>query len=399
VLRPYRDVLEVRGARGFVAAGLVARLPISMLGIGIVFLVEGASGSYGLAGAVAATFGVVQAAASPLVAGAVDRYGQARVMLPAIGVHVVGLLLLVASRVLHAPRWTTFAAAAVAGGTIGSIGALVRARWSYVLAGSTRRAALLHTAFSLESVLDEVVFITGPILVTALAVGVTPVAGILTAAVAVAIGGTALMLQRSTEPAPSRARPVQGTGVLRNRGMIVLVAAFVCVGVIFGAVDVATVAFTADRGVPGAAGWVLASFAFGSLLAGVGYGAVHWRSPAGRRFVLGVVLLAIGVAPVMLVQQVVLLAVVVFVAGFAISPMLISGNALVQELVVPTRLTEGLAWIATSIGLGVAAGSAMTGATVDAIGAHRAFVVPVAAGLLAALVVLVFARWLRPSVP
>jgi hypothetical protein len=234
-----------------VAAGLLARLPISMLGIGIVFLVEGATGSYGLAGAVAATFGVVQAAASPLLAGAVDRYGQARVMLPAIGVHVIGLLLLLASSVLHAPRWTTFAAAAVAGGTIGSIGALVRARWSYVLAGSTRRGALLHTAFSLESVLDEVVFITGPILVTALAVGVTPVAGIVTAAAAVAIGGTALMLQRSTEPAPSHARPVQGTGVLRSRGMIVLVVAFVCVGGIFGAVDVATVAFTAARGVPG----------------------------------------------------------------------------------------------------------------------------------------------------
>jgi predicted MFS family arabinose efflux permease len=100
----------------------------------------------------------------------------------------------------------------------------------------------------------------------------------------------------------------------------------------------------------------------------------------------------------MLVQQVALLAVVVFVAGFAISPMLISGNALVQELVAPTRLTEGLAWIATSIGLGVAAGSALTGAAVDALGAHRAFTVPVVAGLLAAVVVLVFARWLRPVV-
>jgi predicted MFS family arabinose efflux permease len=90
-----------------------------------------------------------------------------------------------------------------------------------------------------------------------------------------------------------------------------------------------------------------------------------------------------------------LLAVVVFSAGFAISPMLISGNARVQERVVPTRLTEGLAWLATPIGLGVAAGSAAAGAAVDAIGAHRAFVVPVVSGLLAATVVLVFARWLR----
>lgn len=137
---------------------------------------------------------------------------------------------------------------------------------------------------------------------------------------------------------------------------------------------------------------MLASFALGSLLAGVGYGAVSWRSPAGRRFVAGVLFLAVGVVPVMLVQQVPLLAVVVFVAGFAISPMIISGNALVAELVAPSRLTEGLAWVSTAIGVGVASGSAVSGAVVDAAGAHRAFVVPVAAGALAAVVALAGAR-------
>ena len=392
MLSPYRDVLSVPGARVFASSGLLARLPISMLGIGIVLLVEAATGSYGRAGAVAATFGVVQAVATPVVARAVDRFGQARVMRPAIAVHVVGLVLMVVAAQTAAPLVAFFAAAAVMGATIGSLGSLVRARWSYALAGDPREAARMHTAYSLESVLDEVVFIAGPLLVTLLAIRVSPSAAVLAAALAVGAGGTVLLAHRSSEPPVTGGRATAGTAVLAAPGMVVLALAFVCVGGIFGAVEVVTIAFTDERGSPGAAGWVLASFALGSLLAGVAYGSVSWRWPAGRRFVLGVVMLAVGVVPVMLVEEVVLLAVVVFVAGFTISPMLISGNALVPELVAPGRLTEGLAWVSTAIGVGVSAGSAVSGVLVDAVGAHRAFVVPVAAGALAAVVALAGSR-------
>lgn len=401
MLSPYRDVLSVPGARVFALSGLLARLPIAMLGIGIVLLVEAATGSYGVAGAVAAVFGVVQAVATPVVARAVDRFGQARVMRPAIAVHVAGLLLMVAAAQTGSPLWAFFATAVLTGATIGSIGALVRARWSYALAGDPRAAARLHTAYSLESVLDEVVFIAGPLLITLLAIQVSPSAGLLAAAVAVAVGGAVLLAHRSSEPPVAGGRAEAGTAVLSVPGVPVLVLAFVCVGGIFGSVEVLAIAFTDERGAPGAAGWVLAAFALGSLLAGVGYGAVHWQSPAGRRFVVGVLLLAVGVVPVMLVERVSLLVVVVFVAGFAISPMLISGNALVAELVAPSRLTEGLAWVSTALGVGVSAGSALSGALVDAVGAHRAFVVPVAAGALAAFVALLGSRRLAapPRVP
>lgn len=401
MLSPYRDVLSVPGARVFALSGLLARLPIAMLGIGIVLLVEAATGSYGVAGAVAAVFGVVQAVATPVVARAVDRFGQARVMRPAVAVHVVGLLLMVVAAQTGSPLWTFFATAVLMGATIGSIGALVRARWSYALAGDPRATARLHTAYSLESVLDEVVFIAGPLLITVLAIQVSPSAGLLAAALAVAVGGAVLFAHRSSEPPVAGGRAEVGTAVLRAPGVPVLVLAFVCVGGIFGSVEVLTIAFTDERGAPGAAGWVLAAFALGSLLAGVGYGAVQWQSSAGRRFVVGVLLLAVGVVPVMLVERVSLLVVVVFVAGFAISPMLISGNALVAELVAPSRLTEGLAWVSTALGVGVSAGSALSGALVDAVGAHRAFVVPVAAGALAAVVALLGSRRLTapPRVP
>jgi predicted MFS family arabinose efflux permease len=397
VLRPYRDVLSVPGAAFFASTGVIARLPISMLGIGIVLLVEEATGSYGIAGAVAATYGVAQSITTPLLARAVDRFGQARTMRPAIAAHVLALVLLVALAGLSAPVWTLFVAAAVSGATIGSLGSLVRARWSYALENDARRDARLHTAYSLESVLDEVVFIAGPLLVTVLAVRFSPTLGLLAAAVAVGGGGTALLAQRSTEPPVSGNRPSVGTGVLRAPGMVVLALTFVCVGGIFGSVEVVTVAFTDERGAPGAAGWVLAAFALGSLIAGIAYGAVHWRSATGPRFVLAVLLLAVGVAPVSLVDGIWMLTGVVFVAGFAISPMLISGNQLVQDLVAPSRLTEGLSWVATALGVGVSAGSALSGAVVDAADASTAYLVPAAAGLTATAVVLLGRRWLQQT--
>jgi MFS family permease len=396
VFRTYRDVLSLPGARGFSAAGALARLPLSMLGIGLVLLIQATTGSYATAGAVAGVFGVTSSLASPWVSRAVDRFGQARVMLPAIALHVIGLILVLVCAQLDSPQWTIFVAVVIAGASIGSIGALVRARWSFALAGHEREATLLHTAYSLESVIDEVVFVSGPLLVTILATRFAPAFGIIASALAVGLGGTALMLQRGTEPPPSGLAHQPGGGVLRAPGMVVLCLAMVCVGVIFGAMEVLAVAFADERHHLDRAGWVLAGFAFGSLLAGLAYGSVQWAWPAGRRFRLGVVLLAAGVVPILFVQNLPQLGGVVFVAGFAISPMLISGNALAKELVDPTRLTEGLTWMGSGIGIGVSIGAAISGAVVDATDAETGFTVPVSAGVLAAVLVLACSRWLRP---
>jgi MFS family permease len=394
-LTGYLEVLRLPGAASFSAAGVVARLPISMLGIGIVLLSVEATGSYAVAGWVAATYGVVQAVASPVVARAVDRAGQARVMRPAIGVHVLGLVLLIVCAQARAPRWTLFAAVAVTGATIGSLGSLVRARWSFLLSDHPRRPALVHRAYSLESVLDEVVFIVGPILVTLLATQVSPAAGLAAAACAVAVGGVWLLAQHRTEPPPSGGHAAHQRGGMNLPGLGVLVLAFACIGVVFGSVEVLTIAFTDEQGVPGRAGAVLAAFAFGSMLAGIAYGAVHWQSAPSRRFLAAVLLLAVGLSPALLASSVLSLAAVVLLAGVAISPMLISGNALVQELLPAGRLTEGLSWVSTGLGIGIAAGAAAAGVAVDRLGAAHGFAVPVAAGVVAALVVLSGQRHLR----
>lgn len=381
MLQPYRAVLAHPGALAFSSAGVLARLPMSMVGIAVVLAVSEVYGSYGLAGQITAVYVVVHSVCSPPLARLVDRHGQARIMRPAILVATAGMSALVVAIAVAAPPLWLHVAAAMTGASVGSIGALVRARWSHVLDD----AGELHAAYSLEAALDEVVFVVGPIVATLMATIVAPTAGLWIPAVALVVGGLLLLAQRSTEPPPARPGTTRGPSVLRSGGMIALIVVFVAVGAIFGATDVAVVAFAEEQGAKSAAGAVLAVFAAGSLLAGLGYGSRSWTAPLWRRFVIGVLALAAGVSLFFLVSSLPVLAAVMFVTGFAIAPTLINGNGLVTELVARPRLTEGLAWVGTALGVGVSVGASVGGAVVDHSGAHTGFLVVVASAATAVI--------------
>ena len=107
------------------------------------------------------------------------------------------------------------------------------------------------------------------------------------------------------------------------------------------------------------------------------------------------VALAVGVCFFFLVQSLVALAAVMFVAGFAIAPTLINGNGLVQDLVPRERLTEGLTWVGTSLGVGVSVGSSVAGAQIDIHGSHAGFLVVVISAGAAVLATLAALRTLR----
>lgn len=390
VIRPYREVLALPGAAAFSAAGFLARMPMSMISIGVVLLVQSRHGSYGLAGAVTATAGLSAALASPRVARLIDRYGQSRVLRPAVLISSLGLLGLVAAVLLGAPIWTFFLAAAVTGGAALPHGSLVRARWSALLGGGSR----LNTAYSLESVLDEIVFIVGPLAVTVLATRATPSAGLIAATALTLIGSFALAGQRTTEPVPTGAGQEQAATVLRVPGLVVIFATFLAVGGIFGSAEVTVIAFAGEHGSRADAGLVLAAFALGSMLAGLGYGAVQWRSRLQYRFLAAVALLAAGTVPMALAGSVPVLTAVMFLAGFAISPMVVAGYALVGVLAPTGRLTEALAWTTTGINIGYAGLVAVSGIAIDAYGASRAFLVTVACGVVSVGIALTGRRWL-----
>ena len=87
-----------------------------------------------------------------------------------------------------------------------------------------------------------------------------------------------------------------------------------------------------------------------------------------------------------------LLALAIFVSGVAISPTFITAFGLIERRVPAAMLTEGVTWVMTGIGIGMALGAFATGWVVDNFGAHNGFWVSVAAGTAALLTVLLGQR-------
>lgn len=390
-LRSYAEVLAVPGAARFSLTGLVARLPISMAGLGIVLLVEASSGSYGLAGSVSAAYMVANAVLAIVQGRLLDRFGQGPVLGVAGVVFGVATVLLVWSVEAGWPIGTAYVAAALAGGSLPQIGSAVRARWAHVL----DQPRQVQTAYALEAVLDEVVFILGPILVTVLATSVDPVLGLAVAAVAGSLGSLAFAAQGATAPPAHRHTDAAAAGPrppLPWRTVLPLTVVSAGLGVLFGAAEVTTVAFADEQGTPGYAGALLALWALGSLVAGVVTGAVTWRRGPAFRVRVGALAMTAAMAPLSLVGSVPLMGLVLLVGGAAIAPTLVATMSLVQASVPRARLTEGMAVIQTGLVAGVAPGAALSGLVVDRAGASPAYLVSLGAGALAALAALSLPR-------
>jgi MFS family permease len=389
----YRALFAAPGTKGFSAAGFVGRMPLSMMGIGVVTMISQLTGRYGLAGSLSATIALAAAAIGPQISRLVDRHGQRRVLRPATLVALTAAAGLLLAAHFRWPDWVLFVCA-VGIGSVPSLGAMIRARWAALYRGTPR----LHTAYSFESVVDEVCFIFGPIISIGLSTAWFPEAGPLLAACFLAVGVFWLTAQRATEPEPHPREQHGGGTALRSRGLQVLVATFVATGTIFGAVDVVTVAFAEEQGHKAAASVVLALYATGSCLAGVVFGLLRPAGAPARRWLLGICAMAVSMIPILLVGNLPFLAVALFVSGMAVAPTMITTMSLIEEHVPRAHLTEGMTWVSTGLAVGVALGSSVAGWVIDAAGAGAGYGVPAVSGAVAVAVgFLGYRRLSRPA--
>lgn len=381
MLGTYRDVLSRPGAALFSFTAMVSRFPLSMIGLGLVLVVSDRSGSYGQAGTVAAAYVLSAAAVGPTQGRLTDRLGQTPVLLTVGALYACGIALtLIAIDADWSTPWV-HVCAALAGASTPQTGSMVRARWTHVV----RDRAQLNTAFAIEAILDEVVFVVGPVLVTFLTIQVSDFAGLAVAAAAATLGSWALAAQRATAPPAS-----EHTSTTRDPlswsllGRVVF--ASVGLGVLFGSAEVIVVAFATEDGQRGAAGVVLAIWAAGSLLAGVAVGALPQARDPLKRWRTSLLALSLLFVPLIFVSGIVWLSVGMFLAGFMISPTLIASTSLVELHVAPSRLTEALTWATTGLMVGVAPGAAIAGWVVDNHDASTAFLVPLIAGIAGSIV-------------
>jgi MFS family permease len=381
VLSSYRRVFSHPGALAFSLTGMVARLPIAMMTLGIVLLVSAISGSYALAGGVSAAFTVGNALFAVPHGRLADLFGQHRVLyVDSLVFSLSSALMIVSIHDDWALPWP-HVLAALAGASMSQVGTMVRARWAALLSDDAER----HTAFAVEGVVDEVVFVTGPALVTFLSTLYAPETGLVVAVVCGVVGALALAAQRGTEPGPHPPSAEGTRAPMPWRMLLPLTLGAIALGSLFGAQEVATVATADDAGNRAASGLMLAAFAAGSLLSGVVAGAVHWqRSPLSRARV-GMWLLAAGALTIPLLSGLVLVSVALFVTGLALAPTLIAIFSVVEAGTPRSRLNEAMGFLQTGVGGGIAPGAWLAGVVADDVSGIAAFWVSGVSALLAAL--------------
>jgi MFS family permease len=202
-----------------------------------------------------------------------------------------------------------------------------------------------------------------------------------------AVGIAAFVLQRDTEPKLRDVGTQSHGSAIALRPVQIVTAALVFVGAIFATAEVSTVALTRELGQPDAASLVIGVYATGSFVVGLIVGALNLKAPLQRQLLAALSILLLTTLPLLLVGNVPALAGAIFLSGVAISPTFITAFGLIERRVPAAVLTEGVTWVMTGIGIGMALGAFLSGWVVDTLGPRSGFWVSVGAASLALLTI------------
>ncbi|WP_078629369.1 MFS transporter [Streptomyces sp. 142MFCol3.1] len=383
----YAAVLRIPYARRTFGAALLGRLSYGIVSLSVMLAVTRATGSYTVAGTVMALFGATSVFLSPARAALVDRHGPRAALLPMALLYAALLgTLAAASWRPGAPPVVLGAVAVAAGSCTPPLGPTMRAVWGELVGDRL----LLQRAYSLDGVAEEVLFVSGPLLVGALVQIAPPAAGIALSGLLVGAGTLAFV----ASPAVRGVRPSgvrePGRGVARPSAARALVRPVVVaagVGLSLGAVDLLVLAFAGERHHgDDVVAWVLAALSAGSAVGGLLNGAVDWRTSARVRLPLLAVGLGLALAAAGLAPGLGTLAAAVACAGFFVAPALTTAYLLADETAPEGSRTQAGAWVNTAVNAGSSGGTAAIGLLVGRLPLSVCFAVSGAVALLAALV-------------
>lgn len=378
-MHPTIELVRRPGARGLLAAGLVGRIPMGTIGLGLTLLVLEATGSFATTGAMTGAMTLSAAVAVPVLGRLADRVGQRRFLPVLVVVNSATLLGLTVVVSRGWPMGWWWAAAVLAGASLPNLRAVTRTRWPGIAQGHRERAG----AAALETVADESMFLLGPILATGVALRFGAAVAVALAAAAGLVGGLAVALQRRGAPPACRRRTGGIPGAAALGGVRGVVVTMLALGVMFGALNVGAVAFARSTS-PHLSGVLVSALAGGSLLAGLVLSRGHLPS-AGRRLRVGTAVLAAGLLPLPLVDSAWAFGAFVMVGGLGVAAAMTGGFSLVEQHVPRDRSTEGMAAVTAALSLGSAAGAALAGRLAEGLSVPAAMLLPAAAALAAAL--------------
>ncbi|MFJ8164992.1 MFS transporter [Streptomyces sp. NPDC096136] len=387
----FRGVLALAGT-ALPLYAFLARLPAALCPIGTLLLVNERDGIGG-AGTVAAALWLGQALGGPVIGRLADRRGHRPVLLAACAANGAVLALLVRAALAGLPPAALAALAVAAGLTVPQVGPLARARWAR-LAGRDR--ALLGSALSLDTTLDEASFMVGPALAGLLAVTVHPASALVLAAVLILVFGTLFALHPSA-PGPLAA-PGGRDGVrLWSPGLALLFALAVLQGAAWSSANTGVNALAKSLGQGGSAGLVWAAMAVTSSVAG--FVTVARPGPADLvarlRWTIGAQ--AVLSLPLLAVSGLWGAAAAVAGIGLAVAPHLIALFGLVERTGPAPRMGEAMTVVGSGLIVGQALAAAAAGPLAAAYGYRAAFAVSCAAAASSAVLALAAGGRARPG--
>ncbi len=364
----YGGVLRTRYVPRLLVSSMFGRMPIGIDSLALVLFVRERTGSFVAAGITAASFAAGGALFAPVQGRLVDRHGQRKILLPLTLFHAAALLAVVSAGLLGAPIGLVAGFAFIAGAAIPPISAVLRLLWPALLPAD--RPELLTTAYALDAVLIEFVFVFGP-LITAFCVAVfSPQAAILVAIVCVLGGTLAFVTSRpSREWKPSPHAGSHGPwGALSAPGLRTIVLTVIPLGFGFGSIEVALPAFARANGSPGLAGLYIAVWSLGSAAGGLTWGAIGENVELRRGYLVLTGLVAVGFLPLAAASSPEVMLVLLVPAGLCIAPMIAAGNQLISRVAPEGALTEAYTWPTLSLVIGVAIGNAVAGVLSEHVG-------------------------------
>jgi predicted MFS family arabinose efflux permease len=374
-----RTVLCLPHVRPVAVSSVVARLPKGMVPLATVLLLHQVTGSYAIAGITAALVAVGDAASTPLQGRLADRLGRGIVLIPIAAVNVASVTAMLLLARDGGPTFALAACACVAGIGMPPVSGSIKAVWPQLASQDQ-----LSAAYTVESLLQQLVFLSGPLLVAVLAPAGGPAAALACSAALVA-GGTVSFVAVAARTTPGRGRrPHRGPSAWRVPAVRTLVYCTALQSLTFGALPVGLAAVTARAGLPNLAGVLLATLTIGGVAGTFGPMATAGR----RRYVrlmtgfAAALMAAAALSAVPSPAALIAIGATLAAAGLFLTPMAAASYLLIERAATPAHRTEAFTWLSAAQATGNAAGAALAGTLTASVGPALALgTLPVAVGL------------------
>lgn len=380
-LARYTALLQAREVRQIFAASLIGRLPIGITGLAILILVQSSTGSFAQGGAATGCYVAGLAAIAPLLGRLIDRYGPRLILIACSLLFPAALAALVGAVQSNGPAWMTLAFATSAGACFPPITVCMRTYFKQRF----MEDVLLSTAYSLESVLIELIFIVGPMLVAFFVAFASAATAVWASA---AFGGAgALLFVRSPALRAWRIEPSPAPrllGPLAEPGFIPLIGVVLCYSTAFGLMEIGITAYATEKRDVALAGVLLGLMSAGSAFGGIAYGSRSWRFPLPRQFATMLALMAAGLALLSLRWEPLPFALLSVFAGVVMAPALIIQSMLVAKTARPEYATESFTWSTSALLAGVGIGLGAGGGLLEMLPSNAPLAAAACSALLAA---------------